>query len=96
MELYFEWDDDKAQRNLSKHQVSFEEAMTVFDDPFALTIDDPRHSDDEDRFIIIGESTQRHILVVVHTERPDTVRLISARHATRREKEQYEAGNVDE
>ena len=69
MPLGFEWDDDKAESNLAKHGVSFEEAATVFSDPLSLTIPDPAHSQAEDRFIIIGRSHQQKLLVVVHTER---------------------------
>ncbi len=59
MSLTFEWDGDKAEQNLKKHEVSFEEATTVFGDPLSITIDDPLHSEDEDRFVTIGESIQR-------------------------------------
>ena len=69
MPLGFEWNDDKAESNLAKHGVSFEEAATVFGDPLSLTIPDPAHSQAEDRFIIIGRSHQQKLLVVVHTER---------------------------
>lgn len=86
----FEWDEDKAKRNLNKHKVSFFEAVTVFDDPFSLTIDDPLHSLDEERFIIIGYSEQQRLLTVVHTERGDNIRIISARLATRGERQFYE------
>ena len=93
MSLTFEWDSEKAKQNLKKHKVSFEEATTVFGDPFSLTISDPLHSVDEDRFITIGESVQQRILVAVHTDRGDNIRIISARIATRREREMYEEGN---
>jgi uncharacterized DUF497 family protein len=88
-----EWDPVKARQNLRKHKVSFEEAATVFHDTLSLTIDDPLHSEDEDRFVIIGESLQRRTLVVVHTDRGDKIRLISARLATARERRAYEEGN---
>ena len=69
MPLNFEWDENKAKSNLAKHDVSFAEATTVFGDPLSLTIPDPAYSQVEDRFIIIGSSHRRKILVVVHTER---------------------------
>lgn len=90
MGLIFEWDRVKAAQNLKKHGVSFEEACTVFGDPLSLTIEDRLHSSDEDRFIIMGESIQQHLLVVVHVERQDNIRLISARKATARERKAYE------
>jgi uncharacterized protein len=92
MSLAFEWDEEKAKQNLKKHRVSFEEASTVFGDPLALTIPDPLHSEEEDRFITLGESHRRRLLVVVSTERGDKIRLISARVATRRERKDYEEG----
>jgi uncharacterized protein len=92
MALAFEWDERKAEKNLKKHGVSFEEASTVFGDPLALTIPDPLHSDEEDRFITLGESHQRRLIVVVFTERGDKIRIISARVATRRERKDYEEG----
>jgi len=90
MALVFEWDNRKARQNLGKHGVSFEEAATVFGDPLSLTITDPVHSDHEERFIIIGESIQGRLLVVVHTERGDNIRIISVRVATPRERSAYE------
>lgn len=90
MSLTFEWDDAKAQQNERKHLVSFEEAATVFADPLALTIDDPMHSQQEDRFVTIGESARSRLLVVVHTDRDERVRIISARAATSRERRDYE------
>jgi uncharacterized DUF497 family protein len=90
MPLSFEWDHNKARGNLAKHGVSFEEATTVFGDPLSLTISDPAHSQAELRFITIGESHKKKLLVVVHTERGDNVRIISARCATRRERKSYE------
>ena len=89
MGLTFEWDKRKATGNLKKHGVSFEEAATAFADPFSLTIDDPEHSEDEDRFILIGQSFKNRAVVVVHTDRKGTIRIISARKATKREFEQY-------
>jgi uncharacterized DUF497 family protein len=92
MGLSFEWDARKARRNAAKHGVTFDEASTVFGDPLALTIDDPLHSEEEDRFVILGESLGRRLLVVVFVERDDTIRIISARSATRRERKSYEEG----
>ena len=87
--MRFEWDTDKAEVNLKKHNVSFEEAATVFLDPFFVVFADPDHSTDEDRFIVMGESEKNRLLVVSYTERPPT-RLISARKATRKERKRYE------
>jgi len=90
MELNFEWDEEKARTNLKKHGVSFAEATTVFGDSFAVTIDDPLHSIDEEPFVTIGYSEAQRLLVVVHTDRGDNIRIISARTATRRERQTYE------
>jgi uncharacterized DUF497 family protein len=90
--MEFEWDPDKAARNLVKHGVAFAEAGTVFGDPLAITYFDPDHSDDEDRFLTFGESNQGRLLVVSHTDREDRIRIISARIATRRERKIYEEG----
>lgn len=90
MPLGFEWDEGKAESNLAKHGVSFEEASSVFGDPLSRTISDPGHSQVEDRFIILGESQWGRLLVVVHTERGDNIRIISARRASGRERKQYE------
>ena len=89
--MEFEWDPAKATRNLAKHGVSFDEASTVFGDPLAGTIVDPRHSMDETRFVTIGYSTSRRLLVVAHVDRGEAVRIISARRATRRERIRYES-----
>lgn len=88
--LTFEWDAHKAKSNLAKHGVPFEEAATVFGDPLSLTIPDPAHSQTEARFIILGRSHQDRLLVVIHTERGDNIRIISARPASRRERKDYE------
>jgi uncharacterized DUF497 family protein len=88
--LLFEWDEDKARQNEQKHGVAFSEAATVFGDLVSLTIFDPLHSDNEDRYVTIGVSHQMRLLVVVHTDRDDRIRIISARTATRAEREQYE------
>lgn len=90
--MKFEWDVNKAARNLSKHGVSFEEAKTVFDDPLYVDFYDPAHSDDEERYIIVGKSNRGRILIVSHTQRADSIRLISARVVTRAEREAYEEG----
>ena len=86
----FEWDATKASENLTNHGVSFEEALTVFADPLARIFDDPDHSEDEHRELIIGHSTNRRLLVVSFTERHPRTRVISAREATRRERQDYE------
>jgi uncharacterized protein len=86
MNFTFEWDEEKAAANLTKHGVSFSEASTVFTDPLSRTIRDPLHSEDEERFVILGQSGLHHTLVVVHTYRGDVVRIISARTATTRER----------
>jgi uncharacterized DUF497 family protein len=91
MALSFEWDRRKARSNRRKHRVSFREAAAVFADPFSITIADPVHSsDEEERQVLIGATRTLRLLVVVHTERGDRIRIISARQATRAEQEQYE------
>jgi uncharacterized DUF497 family protein len=90
MALTFEWDTNKARQNLVKHSVSFEESSTVFGDPRSLTIPDPVHSRLEERFVTIGTSHRAKLLVVVHTERGDNIRIISARMASRKERKSYE------
>jgi uncharacterized protein len=85
-----EWDSTKATANLGKHGVSFEEAATVFADPLAITIPDTDHSIGEHRFLTIGYSTELKLLLVINTERDDTIRIISARRATRIERQIYE------
>jgi hypothetical protein len=88
--MNFEWDKQKAENNLKKHGISFEEAITVFDDPLYLDFYDPDHSNDEHRYLIIGRSSKTHLLIVSYTERADNLRLISARQATLKEREHYE------
>jgi uncharacterized DUF497 family protein len=88
MNLTFEWNEEKARANLKKHQVSFEEAKTVFNDPLAITIPDPQHSVDESRYI--GRSSRGRTLVVVYAERKGSIRIISSREATRLERQRYE------
>lgn len=90
--MEFEWDPDRAARNLAKHGVAFAEAGTVFGDPLAITFFDPAHSDDEVRYLTFGHSTEGRLLVVSHTDRGNRNRIISARVATRRERKIYEEG----
>ena len=90
--MRFEWDPGKAAENLAEHGVSFEEAATVFRDALSATGSDPDHSVDEERFITFGLSTAGRLLVVAHTDRDDTIRIISARPVTPREREIYEEG----
>ena len=88
--MEFEWDREKAKRNLRKHKVSFEEAMTIFYEPLSATFDDPDHSTDEERLITIGYSSRSRLLVVSHTERGKTIRIINARPATAHERKRHE------
>ncbi len=90
--MEFEWHPKKAEINLKKHRVSFEEANTVFGDYLSVTFPDPYHSKEEERFLIIGLSNKHRMLVVSHTYRNEKVRLISARLATKHEKKFYEHG----
>lgn len=92
MTLNFEWDEEKAKTNLKNHRVSFDEATTVFSDLFSITISDPDHSADEQRYIDIGSSDRGRILVVVYTERGTNIRIISCRKATPTERRRYEEG----
>jgi uncharacterized DUF497 family protein len=86
----FEWNPRKAESNLRKHGVPFTEAATVFGDELAITVPDPDHSDEEDRFITIGWSNHRRLLIVSHTDRNDRIRIISARELTPSERKDYE------
>jgi uncharacterized DUF497 family protein len=90
--MEFEWDQEKAQSNLVKHGVSFEEAQTVFDDPLYVDFYDPDHSENENRYIIIGTSSVGNILLVFYTERGDIIRIISARQVTKQELKAYQEG----
>ena len=90
--MQFEWNPDKANSNLKKHDVSFNEASTIFNDPLSVTFPDPDHSYGEERYVIIGLSNNNRILIVNHTDRADRIRIISAREATRNEKRFYEDG----
>jgi len=93
MSLRFEWDRKKAASNLFKHKVSFEEALTVFGDPLARIFDDEDHSFEERREIIAGTSAKARLLIVCFTSEHDSVRIFSARRATRSEREDYEEKN---
>ena len=90
MALTFEWDEDKSKQNVRKHGVTFEEAKTVFNDPYAITIDDPDHSGNEDRYLDIGLSSKGKLLVVWYTDRNDNIRIIGGRKAIRFERKAYE------
>jgi len=90
--MQFEWDSAKAAANLSKHGVSFEEAKTVFDDLLYIDFYHPDHSDQEPRYIIMGQSQQGRLLMVSYTERDDTIRIISSREVTLGEQKEYEEG----
>ena len=90
MAIRFEWDPAKDVSNIEKHGISFEEAATIFGDPLSITIDDPDHSTTEIRLLTLGISVQNRLIVVIHTDRAETIRLISARIATPRERRNYE------
>lgn len=90
--MKFEWDKQKAKSNLSKHGISFEEAQTVFNDPLYIDFYDPDHSEDEDRYIIVGESSNSRVLLISYTERGNKIRLISARQVTQQELIAYGEG----
>jgi uncharacterized DUF497 family protein len=86
----FEWDAEKAAANVRKHGVSFDEAVTAFGDPLSVLLLDPHHSTSEERYLVLGMSAAGRLLVVAFVERPPRTRIISARLATRREREDYE------
>jgi uncharacterized protein len=88
--LLFEWDPEKAAINKKTHGITFDEASTTFKDTLSLTIYDPLHSEDEVRFVLIGNSHKNRLLVVVHTEIGDRIRIISARKAKKKERQHYE------
>lgn len=90
--MEFEWDEKKAEANEKKHSVSFHDAATVFGDLLAVTFSDPDHSIGEYRFITFGVSRMNRLIVVSHSDRKDKARIISARHATRKERKIYEEG----
>ena len=89
----FEWNPQKAEINSKKHGISFDEASTVFEDTLSVTYPDPEHSEQEERYLIIGVSSQYRILVISHIYRSETIRIISARRATKWEQRFYEHGN---
>ena len=91
--MKFEWNPNKAVINLRKHNISFQEAATVFDDALSVTFPDPDHSIGESRYVIIGMSSLGQLLVVSHTDRENRTRIISARRASRHERRFYEEGN---
>jgi len=93
MSIKFEWDPSKARRNLRKHGIDFSEASTVFADTLSITIPDPDHSEDEERWLTMGLSNRQRLLVVVHTEEGETIRIINARRADRLERRKYEEGD---
>ena len=90
--MRFDWDPTKAAENLVNHEVSFEEAKSVFGDPLATTIADPDHSIGEERFLTTGLSLQRRLIIVWHTEEEDMIRIIGAREVTPQERRTYESG----
>jgi len=92
MPIKFDWDPPKARRNLRKHGIDFDEASTVFADTLSITIPDPDHSEDEERWVTMGLSNRQRLLVVVHTEE-ETIHIISARTADRLERRKYEEGD---
>ena len=90
--MQFEWDPAKAEDNEAKHGVTFQEASTAFGDPLSMVFDDPDHSYDEQRSLIVGQSDQGRTLIIAYTERGEAIRIISARETTRGERETYENG----
>jgi len=94
MKLTFEWDEAKAIENLRKHEVSFDEGKTIFNDPFLFTFPDDKHSSGEDRYIDIGLSASGRVLILTHTERQGKIRIINCRKATPHERSFYEEGGL--
>jgi uncharacterized DUF497 family protein len=94
MNLTFEWDEEKANSNLKKHKISFEEGKTIFDDPFLLTFPDLEHSEIEERYINIGTSAKGRILILIHTEQRKNIRIINCRKATSTERRAYEKRDI--
>jgi uncharacterized protein len=90
----FEWEQDKADANLKKHRISFDEAATVFLDPFSITMPDPDHSIGEQRYVDVGSSERQRVLVVAYTQRGMNIRIISCRRATPSERRAYEEGHT--
>lgn len=93
--MKFEWDAAKATTNLEKHGLSFEEASTAFGDPLSRTVRDPLHSDEEDRFVLVGMTSAGRLVVVVHTDRGESLRLITARIATSAERRRHEQADEE-
>lgn len=93
MKLSFEWHEKKDNENFRKHKIHFEEAKTVFNDPFLITFPDPEHSENEQRYLNIGRSSKGRVLIIIHTERKTNIRIISCRKATTNERRLYEEGN---
>jgi uncharacterized DUF497 family protein len=93
MKPNFEWDEEKAKANYRQHKVTFDEGATVFSDPLSITIPDPDHSIDEERYLDIGTSDKGRVLIVSYTERGTKIRMISCRKATPAERRPYEEGN---
>ncbi len=89
--ILFEWDPQKAESNFKKHGITFDEVSSAFKDTLSLTIDDPLHSHDEERLVLIGMSHKNRFLTVVHTERNENIRIISARKSTKSERRFYES-----
>ena len=90
--MKYEWDENKAVKNLAKHGVSFSEAKTIFDDPLYVDFYDLDHSEAEERYLIVGESNRGRLLIVSYTERRTSIRIITAREVTKSEREAYEEG----
>ena len=93
--MEYEWDSEKAKLNLEKHGVGFDEAITVFDDLFNIDFYDPKHSIEEHRLLMVGESNLQRLLIVSYTERDDKIRIISARELTAQERKNYEHGKFE-
>ncbi|MDQ3632979.1 MAG: BrnT family toxin [Acidobacteriota bacterium] len=93
--MKFEWDKEKAESNLKKHGISFDEAVSAFDDLFNVDLFDPKHSEDENRFILVGQSENERILIVSYAERGDKIRIINARKVTSKERKDYENGRFE-
>ncbi|MET0754090.1 MAG: BrnT family toxin [Pyrinomonadaceae bacterium] len=93
--MSFDWDKEKAETNFKKHSVSFEEAKTVWDDYFYIDLFDEKHSVEENRFLIVGESAESRLLIVSYTERENSIRIISARELTPKERRDYEHGHFE-
>ncbi len=92
--MNFEWDPNKARYNLQKHGVSFQEAVTVFTDELSITNYDLRHSEQEERFMIVGWSHRRNLLMISYTERENRIRIISSRKLRKNERKAYEKRNL--